>query len=347
MAISFVAAAQAADPSNGTVTCTKPTGTTTNDVIIAFLAQNEQTVTLPSGFTLIAENSGSTDTFSGHAYYKVCGGSEPADYTFSVGTSGAPMAVVLTTWRGLDTSNPVNASSNTNNNGGAEPMAGPTVTTTQTTRRLFGRMTRSTTALPTCTTATSGWTERGDTAEFSGGTVRYGTHVYSRDADDSSGAGQATATTTLSTTETSNVFVHVALQQAPVNASAGAVSATAAAYDPSTIITTTSGFAAATVTAYDAVGLPGVLTNAGAAGAVVTAYDAAGWVIHPVNVGVQAFDATVAITTTAEHATASVAVNGGTGYFGAPASRTWRIAAENRRWTIAAESRVYRIPSED
>lgn len=348
MAISYVSASQNSDGSTGSVTVTKPSGVVSGHVMLAFVAQNEQTITA-SGWTQIIQESGSADTFSGTMFYKVAGGSEPADYTFSVGTSGAPIAVGIVAFSGVDNANPIHASTSSWSGDEAEPDSGISLTTSISSRRVVARCARSTSSIITFSTATSGWTERCDTGAFSGGTVRYSVGVFTRDSDDS-GSSLATPAVTASDTDTSTIWLHLALKpEVATNAPATVASATATAYAPASLTaTTTSAYAAATATAHDATVLTGVAAeNTGYAAVTATAYDAMGWVIHPVDIGAVAFDATVEIGTQAEVAAVSVGAHDAVGYYGAPESRRWTIPAEDRSWTIAAESRAWTIPSED
>jgi hypothetical protein len=345
------------DGSTGACAPAKPTGVASGDVLIATISQNENTLTVPSGFTLIQQRTttDTTNTFSGHMYYKVCGGSEPSTYSFSKAADGGPLVVTLSAWRGVDTAAPINTSSSVAGAGIAEP-ANPTisVTSTATSRVLFARCTRNvsgvsgTSELPTYSSATGGWSEISDAAAFSGGTVNYGNCVYAQTAD-SAAAAYTEPAVTCSRTETDNVYIMVALKVlVATSAPAEGVSATATAYDAGTIVTTNSAAASAVATAYNATVLTGVAAeNTGFGAATVTAYNATGWVIHPVNVGVQAFDATVAIGTEAGYAQASVAVNGAVAYFGAPASRVWKIPPEDRTWPIPPEDRTYNIVAEN
>lgn len=349
MAISYVSASENSDGSSGSVTVTKPAGLQADDVMLAFVAQNEQTITA-SGWTQITQEAGSGDTFSGTAFYKVAGGSEPADYTFSVPSSGAPLAVGIVAFRGCDTADPIHASTSSWSNNEAEPDSGISLTTSGTSRRVVARCARSTSSIITFSTATSGWTERCDEGAFSGGSVRYSVGVFTRDADDS-GSSLATPAVTASDTDTSTIWLHIALEPGvpPTNAPATVASVTATAYAPASLtVGTNATHGAITATAHNASVLTGVAAeNVGHAAVTATAYDAAGWVIHPVDVGAIAFDATVAIETQATHAAVSVGAQDAVGYYGAPASRRWQIPAEDRSWTIEAESRVWTIPSED
>lgn len=336
-----------------TVTIAKPTNTAQNDVMVAFIITVSGSVmtTVPSGWTLYDSEDNGTN-LQLHVYYKVAGGSEGSNYTWT-DDSGAlgPMCGMIATYRGIVTGNPLGEGNVATTTTG-DPVTTPSVTTTWwSCVMLHFACTRTTNVASQGTyTNGAGQTERMNPGNRGGSTQYSGEHSSSTALTHVAPGSQSGVSFDYSGTATNGIQYQLALNaDIPiVSANAGAVAATAAAYNPSTIVTANSAFAAATVTAHNATVQTGVAAeNTGFGAATVTAYNAAGWVIHPVNVGVQAFDASVAITTNAEHATASVAVNGGTGYFGAPASRTWRIAAENRRYSIAAESRVYRIPSED
>lgn len=358
MAITQVGTATTgSSPSSGSFSVTKPTGVQSGDVLFVVGASNEGAWdTLPSGFVqqYQSTDANTTNNFRVYVWTKVCGGSEPSSYSFGssqAATDGAPMVAVMSAWRGVDNTTPVLHSSNADGGSSSEP-ANPAISFTQTGngRVLYARSSRSTTAIPTFSTGDAGWSELADAGDFSGGSVRYGIGLYAKTADTSSGS-QTEAAVTCSTTDTDNVYNLFCLKAdiPPVNAPAGSISAAVTAYDVASLTaSTTSGYSALTATAYNATVLTGVAAeNTGAAGAVVTAYNAAGWVIHPVNVGVQAFNASVAIGTEAEYAAVSVGLSQANGYFGAPESRRWRIGAEDRSWTIQAESRVWTIPAED
>lgn len=72
------------------ITITKPTGTTTNDILIAQIYREVTTdaVTLPGGWALIAEIEPKADHQVTLAWLRA-GGSEPANYTFSFANSYA------------------------------------------------------------------------------------------------------------------------------------------------------------------------------------------------------------------------------------------------------------------
>lgn len=339
------------EPSTGSVSCNKPSGVASGDVLLVFGASNEGAWdTLPSGFTQIdlSTDASTPNNFRCYAWYKVCGGSEPSSYTFGSTTaagSGAPMVVAMSAWRGVLNSSPIMHNARTDAGAVTEAYTpGASFTQSAAGRVVHARCARAGTTVPAFSTATGGWSELADNGAFSGGTISYGIGLYAKTADTSSGS-QTCPATTCTQSETDNVSFLVALR---AEMDADTVSASVTAYDVASLtVSTTAAVASATATAYDATVLTGVATSAGFGAATVTAYDAAGWVIHPVNVGVQAFNASVAITTTADYAAASVTAGGAVPYFGAPPSRTWRIAAEDRTWRIPAEDRTWRIPSED
>ena len=102
MALSFVAQATAGSalPADGTVTVSKPTGTTNGDVMFAFITTNaDGTLSTPSGWTLISTMQIRTGELSG-CYYRVAS-SEPAEYTFT--DTGSTMGAGIITLRGQNT----------------------------------------------------------------------------------------------------------------------------------------------------------------------------------------------------------------------------------------------------
>jgi hypothetical protein len=118
------------------LTISKPTGTTSGDVMIAAIAFRPPgaTLTPPSGWTLIRRtNQMATNTSAQATYRKVAGGSEPVSYTWTLSTSPATLGAAggIMTFYGIDTTNPVNVES-----GQATPSAlthsTPSVTTTVT-----------------------------------------------------------------------------------------------------------------------------------------------------------------------------------------------------------------------
>ena len=108
--ISFRAAASAGASAGLSLTIDKPSGTVAGDVMIASIAvrPNTATMTAPAGWKLVRRiDNGNENANSLAVYYKVAGGSEPANYawTFSTPTSAAGG---IQTFTGVDTTSPIN-----------------------------------------------------------------------------------------------------------------------------------------------------------------------------------------------------------------------------------------------
>ena len=107
--ISFRAAASASTWESLSLTIDKPSGTVAGDVMIASIALRPYTatVTAPAGWTLVRriDNEGQRAN-SLAVYYKVAGGSEPANYAWTFSTSTAA-AGGIQTFAGVDTTKPI------------------------------------------------------------------------------------------------------------------------------------------------------------------------------------------------------------------------------------------------
>jgi hypothetical protein len=197
------------------LTANKPSGVIAGDVMVAVFTNNNQTVTRPSGWTQLYNMVASTgNSFSQSLCYKVAGGSEPANYTFSV-PSAAPLVLVITAWSGVDNVSPINGQYETNNPGGAsEPVTGPFIdTTTVNGHMLYFRAVRFPgSTIPSFTTATSGVAEIADIGAFSGGSVCYAQCVHHLTADFTSSGHFNGLATTCNQTETDNLLSIVALK---------------------------------------------------------------------------------------------------------------------------------------
>ena len=114
--LTFIASATAESAAATGVTCSKPTGTAENDIMIALVQryQTEEAVTVPSGWTLIDTEQYGAGARMGYLYYKVAGGSEGADYTWDY-TNSVRIKIDIATYRGgFDTADPIDAYINTN-----------------------------------------------------------------------------------------------------------------------------------------------------------------------------------------------------------------------------------------
>lgn len=109
MAISFIAEAHA--PNYGSayqssVTCNKPTGTASGDLMIWVCSGSPST---PSGWTLLGSaDSGTSSMLLVRVFYKVAGGAEPSSYTASVSTSWSN-ACCISTYRGQSSTTPIDS----------------------------------------------------------------------------------------------------------------------------------------------------------------------------------------------------------------------------------------------
>lgn len=104
MAISFIAATSA-DAATGNVSITHGLSITSGDVIVATINANGagNTVTDNNGSTAFTadHNTANPDSGSYYVFSRVCGGSEPATYSWTLGSSNR-WSVVLRQYRGVD-----------------------------------------------------------------------------------------------------------------------------------------------------------------------------------------------------------------------------------------------------
>ncbi|WP_432112851.1 hypothetical protein [Streptomyces sp. S1] len=211
MAISHVNS-QADSTANGTsVTITKPTGTTTGDLLIAVFTSNYQNCTPPAGWSDLVDVG--IEVFRTQAFYKVAGGSEPASYTFSV-PNNAPLVGRVSCLRGADPSDPIDINPSTHASfAESEGHSTPGVTGGSSGRLLYFRAVRYPgTTVPTFTAA--GVTEISDAGIFSGGSVCYGGALYLANSDYSTGGGKSGLSITSSQSESHNTCFTVGVRAA-------------------------------------------------------------------------------------------------------------------------------------
>lgn len=109
MAISFIAEAHA--PNYGSsylssVTCNKPTGTASGDLMIWVCGGSPST---PSGWTLLGSaDSGTSSMLFVRVFYKVAGGAEPSSYTATTSSSWSN-ACCISTYRGQSSTTPIDS----------------------------------------------------------------------------------------------------------------------------------------------------------------------------------------------------------------------------------------------
>lgn len=352
MAIAYVASAISPTSfpggSNNTSTCiiNKPTGTLDGHVMIAFIQTGGGVnISAPGGWTLIDTHSHAGGAnLTNSIYYKVAS-SEGSSYTFTDDSGGAtPLTGAIATWSGVDTSAPINAEASSETNG-TDTVGTPNVTTTADCVMLHYRVGKTSEVgsqgnfvLP----GGSGWTQKFNNANRGLSTQYFCELDTIGDTTVSAGLQSgAAATFNADHSLTGSIERQIGLRAnvPPTNAPATVAPVTATAYQPSSFtVGTDSAYSPVTATAYGATVLTGVAAeDVGFAAATATAYDAAGWVIHPVDVGAVAFDASVAIETMAEVAPVTVAAANQVGYFGAPASRRYTVPAESREYRVEAE----------
>ena len=107
-AITYVAS-NSASSTTATLTITKPSGTTTNDVLIATVSGAGTTaISAPAGWTQIASTTSPASTMLTLTYFKVAGASEPSSYAFTSpgarNSSGGMLAL-----RGANSNVPIGA----------------------------------------------------------------------------------------------------------------------------------------------------------------------------------------------------------------------------------------------
>ena len=99
-----------ATPGLPSLTINKPAGTVTEDVMVASITVTPSTVgiTPPSGWTVVQDTLQTEDATS-HltTYYKVATASEPASYAWNFSTSHSGAVGGITTFSGVDTTNPI------------------------------------------------------------------------------------------------------------------------------------------------------------------------------------------------------------------------------------------------
>lgn len=300
---------------NGSLSCAKPTGVITGDVMLAQVTRNDDTLTAQSGWVLIDDTVGGTagtDHFMTGWWYKVAtsGDSSTSSYSWSKSGSGSgsPVAITIVAYSGVDNTSPIGGSSAVGYTTHAEPLSTGTCTSSGTSLTIWGRACRVTSSPSTLLTFTggAGSTELKDVGIFSGGTVSYSHVMYAATSESTGNA--AALSITASKTETNNTTMVLTLvEPAPVlNASADSADATGTANTPTIELDPSASSASSTGAAADAVGSTGAAANAGAGS--TTAYDATVSFSNQATPdvateAVAAYDATVATTFTVDVAT--------------------------------------------
>lgn len=105
----------------------RPAGTASGDLLIAIMTTDGggETLTAPGGWTVVTGNIGSNHT--SRSWYKIAGASEPASYTFTVGSNEA-MTIGILRLSGHDLASPINVFGIST--GASTSPTAPSVTTT-------------------------------------------------------------------------------------------------------------------------------------------------------------------------------------------------------------------------
>jgi len=100
-------------PATGPLTINKPAGTVANDVMVAAIAFNHDSVVItpPAGWTLVRRVENNDAILGIEVHYRVAGASEPASYTWLATTGSTNFRFVvggIQSFSGVDTASPIN-----------------------------------------------------------------------------------------------------------------------------------------------------------------------------------------------------------------------------------------------
>lgn len=96
--------------SSNSATCSKPTGTTSGDLLVASVTSYTDAASL-TGWTAVAGASGSySSAYFGTILWKIAGGSEPASYTFTTAGAAVFHSIIIRV-SGHDATTPIDVSS--------------------------------------------------------------------------------------------------------------------------------------------------------------------------------------------------------------------------------------------
>lgn len=114
MAVAFATSDSGNNAFTTSITLTKPSGTVEDDLLIMSIViqRGDATVTTPSGWTALEDTPVGAATASDSrlaSFYKVAGGSEPADYTITISATAWISGTILRI-TGADTTTPIPAS---------------------------------------------------------------------------------------------------------------------------------------------------------------------------------------------------------------------------------------------
>ena len=125
----FRSATSAASVPITSITVSKPSGVTTNDVLLGMVSvRSGPTITPPSGWTLVRSDVNGT-SLTQAVYRKVAGGSEPSSYSWTFDGPVSAVVGTIVAYSGVNTGTPVDVSGG-QANASSTSVTAPSVTTT-------------------------------------------------------------------------------------------------------------------------------------------------------------------------------------------------------------------------
>ena len=325
MAISFIAEAHAPNYGstyNSSVTCNKPTGTASGDLMIWVCGGSPST---PSGWTLLGSaDSGTSSLLFVRVFYKVAGGAEPSSYTATVSTSWSN-ACCISTYRGQSSTTPIDshfsiqAKSGTNYNTASITAGG-----NQWLYSFACNYTFSGGSQTTAYTVGTG-TRR---VNFGASTVDPATAGFmSADSNGDVGAGSISRTQTAAISTSGGVAGILLINEGGASAAnpvPDSADTTATALAPTQAVGVNAGRAQVTVAAIQPLAIAGTAARPGVAAVTCAVKDVGRNARPPV--------AAVVAASPAGHA-----------YFGAPGYRRYQVPGENRTLYVPNDVRTYTV----
>ncbi len=179
----------------------KPTGTTTNDVVFFMAAYSSTTAILTAPVGLIEINNTTTSSFGTvRWYYKVAGASEPSTYTFGL-NSADDLSVLCVAYSNVNTTSPIDSYSATGYGSGTTMRSNPVSPVASTSMLLFAGAATQTGAGAITLTPPSGMSELIDTGT---GLVRI--YLATLALSTSGSTGEKTATLSSGKVNVANMF---------------------------------------------------------------------------------------------------------------------------------------------
>lgn len=207
----------------GALTVGAVTGVAANDLILLFVESENQAVTTPTGYTIVTSSPVSTGTAAAagavrlSVFYRLAAG---ADTTTTVADSGDHTTAIKIAYRGVDTTTPFDATPVSGIKTPASTTATFPAITTATNNALV--VLSSALDLDAASTATTGTPTN---ANLTGLTERHDQTVIAGDGgglviiDGTKATAGSTGTTTATVTSTIQVYLTIALKEAPVTGS--------------------------------------------------------------------------------------------------------------------------------